>query len=46
VNHVIQVLDQLVREKDLPPKILVVHGFRADMCRTRENIGRHHASRW
>jgi hypothetical protein len=38
VNHVIQVLDQLVREKDLPPKILVVHRFRADMVPDAENI--------
>ena len=38
VNHVIQVLDQLVREKNLPPKILVVHRFRADMVPDAENI--------
>src|SRR5207237_2579027 len=38
VNYVIQVLDQLVREKNLPPKILVVHRFRADMMPDAENI--------
>jgi hypothetical protein len=29
---------QLVREKNLPPKILVVHRFRADMVPDAENI--------
>ena len=38
VNYVIQVLDQLVREKNLPPKVLVVHRFRADMVPDAENI--------
>jgi hypothetical protein len=38
VNYVIEVLDQLVREKNLPPKILVVHRFRADMVPDAENI--------
>ena len=38
VNYVIQVLDQLVREKNLPPKMLVVHRFRADMVPDAENI--------
>jgi hypothetical protein len=38
VNYVIQALDQLVREKNLPPKILVVHRFRADMMPDAENI--------
>jgi hypothetical protein len=38
VNYVIQALDQLVREKNLPPKILVVHRFRADMVPDAENI--------
>ena len=38
VNYVIQVLDQLVREKNLPPKILVVHRFRADMVPDAEKI--------
>ena len=38
VNYVIQVLDQLAREKNLPPKILVVHRFRADMVPDAENI--------
>jgi hypothetical protein len=38
VNYVIQVLDQLAREKNLPPKILVVHRFRADMLPDAENI--------
>src|SRR5881628_2825364 len=33
-----QVLDQLAREKNLPPKILVVHRFRADMVPDAENI--------
>jgi hypothetical protein len=38
VNYVIRVLDQLAREKNLPPKILVVHRFRADMVPDAENI--------
>jgi hypothetical protein len=38
VNYVIQTLDKLVREKNLPPKILVVHRFRADMVPDAENI--------
>lgn len=38
VNYVIQVLDELVHEKNLPPKILVVHRFRADMVPDGENI--------
>jgi len=38
LNHVIQVLDQLVREKDLPPRFLSCHRFRADMVPDAENI--------
>ena len=38
VNYAIDVLDKLVREKNLPPKILVVHRFRADMLPDTENI--------
>jgi hypothetical protein len=38
VNYVIQTLDKLVREKNLPPKILVVHRFRADMVPDAESI--------
>ena len=38
VNYVIQTLDRLVAEKKLPPKILVVHRFRADMVPDAENI--------
>jgi hypothetical protein len=38
VNYVIDVLDKVVREKNLPPKILVVHRFRADMVPDAENI--------
>jgi hypothetical protein len=38
VNYVIQALDTLVREKNLPPKVLVVHRFRADMVPDAENI--------
>jgi hypothetical protein len=38
VNYVIDVLDKLVREKNLPPKILVVHRFRFDMLPDAENI--------
>jgi len=38
VNYVIQTVDKLVREKHLPPKILVVHRFRADMVPDAENI--------
>jgi hypothetical protein len=38
VNYVIQTLETLVREKNLPPKILVVHRFRFDMVPDAENI--------
>ena len=38
VNYVIQALDTLVREKNLPPKILVVHRFRGDMVPDAEKI--------
>ncbi len=38
VNYVIQTLDTLVREKNLPPKILVVHRFRSDMVPDAEKI--------
>ncbi|HET7379081.1 MAG TPA: hypothetical protein VFJ24_03470 [Gaiellales bacterium] len=38
VNYAIQALDTLVREKGLPPKILVVHRFRADMVPDAESI--------
>lgn len=38
VNYAIQTLDKLVREKNLPPKILIVHRFRADMVPDAENI--------
>ena len=38
VNYVIETLDKLVREKNLPPKILVVHRFRADMLPDAENV--------
>jgi hypothetical protein len=38
VNYVIDVLDKVVREKNLPPKILVVHRFRFDMLPDAENI--------
>jgi hypothetical protein len=38
VNYVIEVLDGVVREKNLPPKVLVVHRFRADMVPDAENI--------
>jgi hypothetical protein len=38
VNYVIETLDGVVREKKLPPKILVVHRFRADMVPDAENI--------
>jgi hypothetical protein len=38
VNYVIEALDKLVREKNLPPKILVVHRFRSDMLPDAENI--------
>ena len=38
VNYVIQTLDKLVTENHLPPKILVVHRFRADMVPDAENI--------
>jgi hypothetical protein len=38
VNYAIQTLDKLVKEKNLPPKILVVHRFRADMVPDAESI--------
>jgi hypothetical protein len=38
VNYVIQTLDKLVKDKNLPPKILVVHRFRADMVPDAESI--------
>jgi hypothetical protein len=38
VNYVIRTLDKLVREKNLPPKILVVHRFRRDMVPDAESI--------
>jgi hypothetical protein len=38
VNGVIQVLHNLARDKNLPPKVLVVHRFRADMLPDAENI--------
>lgn len=38
VNYVIQTLDKLVTENHLPPKILVVHRFRADMVPDAESI--------
>ncbi|HEY4130035.1 MAG TPA: hypothetical protein VGM50_05435 [Gemmatimonadaceae bacterium] len=38
VNYVIQTLDKLVTEKKLPPKILIVHRFRADMVPDAESI--------
>jgi hypothetical protein len=38
VNYVIETLDKVVRERNLPPKILVVHRFRSDMVPDAENI--------
>jgi hypothetical protein len=38
VNYVIETLDKLVAEKKLPPKILIVHRFRADMVPDAESI--------
>src|SRR5262245_54225910 len=38
VNYVTQTPDTLVREKNLRPKILVVHPFRADMGPDAQNI--------
>jgi hypothetical protein len=38
VNYAIQVLDKLVADKNLPPKVLVVHRFRRDMVPDPENI--------
>ena len=38
VNYAIQTLDKLVAEKKLPPKILIVHRFRADMVPDAESI--------
>jgi hypothetical protein len=38
VNYVIRTLDQLVAEKHLPPKILIVHRFTKKMVPDAENI--------
>jgi hypothetical protein len=38
VNYAIKTLDSLVAAKHLPPKILVVHRFRADMVPDPQNI--------
>jgi hypothetical protein len=38
VNYAIQTLDKLVEENHLPPKILIVHRFRADMVPDAEDI--------
>jgi hypothetical protein len=38
VNYVINTLDKLVTDKKLPPKILIVHRFRADMVPDAEQI--------
>ncbi|HWH52186.1 MAG TPA: hypothetical protein VN651_11645, partial [Gemmatimonadaceae bacterium] len=38
VNYVIQTLDKLVADNHLPPKILIVHRFRADMVPDAESI--------
>jgi hypothetical protein len=38
INYAIQTLDKLVAEKNLPPKIIVVHRFRADMVPDAESI--------
>ena len=38
VNYVIQTLDKLVADNKLPPKILIVHRFRADMVPDAESI--------
>jgi hypothetical protein len=38
INHVIRALDKLVAEKNLPPKILVVHRFTKRMVPDAENI--------
>ena len=38
INYAIQTLDKLVAEKNLPPKVLVVHRFRRDMVPDPQNI--------
>ena len=38
INWAVQWLDEIVRSKNLPPKILVVHRFRADMVPDAESI--------
>jgi hypothetical protein len=38
VNYVIRTLDKLVADKNLPPKVLVVHRFREDMVPDAEQI--------
>lgn len=38
INYAIQTLDKLISDKKLPPKILVVHRFRADMVPDAESI--------
>jgi hypothetical protein len=38
VNYAIEALDRVAHEKNLPPKILVVHRFRGDMVPDAQNI--------
>jgi len=38
INHVIRTLDKLVAEKNLPPKVLVIHRFTKRMVPDAENI--------
>ena len=46
VNYVIQTLDQLVADKKIPPKILVVHRFTSRWCPTPRTSARRRACRW
>ena len=39
VNYAINFLDSIVREKGLPPKVLIVHQFTLNMLPDKENIG-------
>jgi hypothetical protein len=46
INYVINTLDQLVTEKRIPPKVLVVHRFTRLMVPTRRTSARRRTCRW
>jgi hypothetical protein len=39
VNDAIEFLDKIIREKNLPPKVLIVHQFTMNMLRDKHDIG-------